>query len=136
YAAFGSLKGLVHAVSGSLEMSALTVNYRSVCISQFNRVVVIYFTMVFTGPPRSASRALNRHRVTTLDPIGYVNLMDMLLHDMVSAKPVEIIPISHLIFHFRLVWLTGTYPDTAAVPIHLSGNNITNSSILYPFNRF
>src|SRR5690606_39524839 len=57
----------------------------------------------------------------------------MLLNNMVTAEPVEVIPVAHLVFHFGLLRLTWAYPHAATVPINLTRYNITQCPILYTF---
>src|SRR5690606_2425686 len=53
----------------------------------------------------------------------------------VAAQPIEIIPVAHLIFHLGLIRFTGTDPDTTAVPIYLTGNDIAKRAILNTLDR-
>src|SRR5690554_939898 len=82
--------------------------------------------------PSSSSFGLDRIR--TFHPVGHIDIMNMLLHNMVTTKPVEVIPVSHLVFHLGLPCLTWSNPYSTIVPIHLAPKNITYSSILDPIN--
>src|SRR5690606_3445694 len=99
-------------------------------------MIVIDLAMVFSRAPSSATGSLNRDRIATLNPVGYVNVMYMLFDNMIPTKPVKVIPVAHLIFHFRLSLLTRAYPNAATVPVNLSGNDITKRTVLNPLDRF
>src|SRR5690606_34294475 len=118
------------------EMTALTVNNRSICIGKSKTVVIKYFTMLFSSPNHSTPGTFRFYRIGSFYPVGYVNIMHMLLYDMISTKPIEIIPVSHLIFHLGLSSFPWTHPNTAIVPIYLAPDDITNRSIIYSVDGF
>src|SRR5690606_587151 len=95
-APFCALKRFINPVGRPFKMAALTVDHGSVGIGQFHRMVVIYFTVFFTGTPCTATGALYGNGVTSLYPIGHVDIVHMLLNNMVTAEPVEVIPVAHL----------------------------------------
>ena len=64
----------------------------------------------------ATAHAVRPDRITVLDPIDHVEVMDVLLADVVTANPHEVIPIAHLIFHFRHTGFAQVYPDTLIVP--------------------
>ena len=80
-------------------------------------MVVEYLTKFLTGAHLSAAHALRFHRVGPVNPIADIEIVDVLFHDVVAAQPREVIPIAHLVFHFRLLWLTRPHPEWVTVPI-------------------
>src|SRR5690606_654924 len=117
-------------------MSTLAIYHSTIVVSKFNSEVIIYFTVIFTGTVGSTSCPLNRNRILSFYPIGNIDIMHVLLDNMIATKPVEIKPISHLVFHFRLFWFARANPNAPTIPINLSGNDIANGTILYALNGF
>ena len=60
----------------------------------------------------------------------------MLLHDMITAEPVEIVPVAHLVFHFGLAFLAGIDPEISLVPVHLSADYLSDFSIVDAVEQF
>src|SRR5690606_25794261 len=98
---------------------------------EFHRVVIIDFPIIFAGAPRTASSTLYRYGITSFHPVGHIDIVYVLLYDMVAAQPIEVIPITHLVFHFGLFRFTRTYPYAAAIPIHLARHNVAQRAVLY-----
>ena len=93
-------------------MSTLTEHLGPVRVGELNKVMVVNLTMVLSSPNQSAALPLCRHRKAIHQPVDHVEVMDVLFHDMVAAEPVKVIPVSHLVFQFRLVIGPGTHPNT------------------------
>src|SRR3546814_1637682 len=93
-------------------------------------------SVIFAGTYQPAAGAFGLNRIAFLDPVGYIDVVYMLLSNMVTTEPVEIIPIPHLIFHFCLTGLPGAYPDTAAVPEYLSAYHIANGTVVQSLHGF
>ncbi|MCY1541227.1 hypothetical protein D9M68_769060 [compost metagenome] len=99
-------------------------------------MIIIDLSVIFPGSPGPASCSLYRYRICIFYPIGNINVVYMLFYDMISAKPVKIIPVSHLVIHLGLSGSTWFYPYSATVPIYLAGHNITHSTFFHPFQHF
>src|SRR5690606_7215134 len=112
-------------------MSTLTIYDRTIVIRKLNGEVIIDFAIILTRTVRPTTRTLNRYRTFAVHPIGNIDIMHMLFDYMVTTKPVEITPISHLVFRLSLLRFTCANPYPPAVPISLSGNYIADSTILY-----
>src|SRR5690625_1068690 len=116
-------------------MSTLRIHDHAIFVSIFDKVVIKNFTIVRTNSDRSASHSLTAFRKIIFEPAHYIHIMDMLLYDMITAEPVEVIPVPHLIFHFILAGLPFSDPYAFAIPIHLSRSNIADHSILISFQQ-
>src|SRR6476661_6912207 len=114
-------------------VTALTLNYRSISINKLYSVIVEDFSMVLSGSEKAATGTLCRYGISILYPIGDIDIVNMLFIDVIAAKPVEIIPVTHLVFHFSLASHTWPDPNTTAVPIYLSGYYISGDTV---FNAF
>ena len=75
------------------------------------------------------------HRMALHHPVAYVEVVDVLLHDVVAAEPVEIIPVPHLILHLGklaacLGFHFGTliYPHPRVVPVNAGSVNVADSA--------
>ena len=85
----------------------------------FNEVVVKNFAPIFADAAGATAHAHSLDGMSALEPVADVDVVAMLFHDVIAAKPVEIIPVAHLILHLRLAFATRTSPDTTADPIDL-----------------
>ena len=132
----GALEGLVHSVGCTWEMAALGVNHAAIRIGEGQDVVVKNLPMLLAGTYGTSSSALCFDWIAIFGPVGYVNVVHVLLHDMVSTKPVEVVPIAHLVFHLRLVWSSWLHPNSSVVPVHLTADNIAENSVLNTLHGF
>src|SRR5690242_17800503 len=105
-------------------MTALTVKHRTISISNFDIVMIKNFAIIFSLTHLPATHTLCLYRVCTLKPVYYIYIMDVLLYNMIAAKPVEIIPVSHLVFHLGLIVFAFVYPYTIIIPPGLCRSNI------------
>src|SRR5690554_3347952 len=105
-------------------MPTFTVDNGPICICKPDRMVVKNLPMFLAGPYHSTSRSLCLHGKRTFHPVGHINVMDVLLHDVIATQPVEIVPVPHLVFHLRLPRFTWSNPHAAVVPVHLSAHDI------------
>ena len=127
---FGSLESLIHSICGTREMTAFTVNHCTIFISKLNCMVIKNFSEFLASSYHSTSSSFSFNRISFFHPVCHVNVVDVLLSDMISAKPVEIVPVSHLIFHLSLLWFSRSYPNSTVIPINLSTDDITYFSCM------
>src|SRR5699024_4115660 len=126
---FSGLDGCSNAAHGSGLVTALTGSDGSARIGEFNKMVVKYLAGIRTGAHFSPAHTLGRNGIFIQHPVGHINVVDMLFHNVIAAQPGKIIPVAHLVFHLILVWLPWAYPDTRTVPVHLPADNISNLAI-------
>ena len=62
-------------------------------------------------------------------PIRYVDVVYVLLADVVSAEPVEVIPVMHLKLHFCGIRLAAAIPDASSVPVNLTADNFSRKPL-------
>jgi hypothetical protein len=62
-------------------------------------------------------------------PIDHVKVMDVLFADVVTAQPVEVVPVVDLILEFGLFWQPILLPKTSLVPVSTGQNDITDCTI-------
>ena len=48
----------------------------------------------------TTAHSVGLHRVGVFEPVDDVKVVNMLLGDVITAKPIEVIPIAHLILKF------------------------------------
>ena len=65
------------------------------------------------------------------EPVGHVQVMDVLLIDMVTTEPGEEVPVLHLIVQLVLAFLAVAEPDAVAVPVHLAAGDVADHAILH-----
>ena len=95
-------------------MLALAVHDRAVRVGKLAVVVIINFTSVFTDTLGASADTDCFDWMLTHKPVTDVDVVNVLLANMITAKPVEIIPVAHLILHFGHPHLTLTRPNAAA----------------------
>ena len=106
-------------------MSTLTIQYRTICILKLYIMVIEDLTVFFSFTNLTPPHPLSFNRMPTFEPVNDIDIMNMLFINMVATKPVKIIPVAHLIFHFGLSGLTWPYPNTIVIPPSLRRSNIS-----------
>src|SRR5690606_3203226 len=97
-------------------------------------MMVINFAVFMSGTHLTTPCSLDFHRIASFHPVSYVDIMYVLFYDVVAAKPVEVVPVSHLIFHLGLAWLSFSHPWGASHPIDLTTDDIAYGTIVNAFN--
>jgi len=93
---------------------------------KFYKVIVEDFAIVFSFPHLSSAHALCFYRVGTFEPVDDIDIVNVLFGDMISAKPYEILPVAHLVFHFCLVGFACANPHAIVIPPGLGGSDIAD----------
>ena len=78
----------------------------------------------------ASAHALGFFRVISHEPVGHVQVVNMLFDDVITADPVEVVPILHLVLEFCLARLAWVRPNAATVPIDARVNQVADDSIL------
>src|SRR5690606_12861269 len=117
-------------------MSALAVHDGAVGIMVFDIMVIEYLSVLFPRPDLASTHTHGLNRIGILEPVHHVDVVNVLFNDVFAAKPVEIIPVSPLVFHFALTGLPLINPNAVAVPVHLTGSDVTNHSVACSFYEF
>ena len=97
-------------------------------------MVIKDFTMVFSLPNFSSAHSLCFNRIGTFKPVDDIQVMDMLFVDMITTKPVKVVPVSHLVFHFCLSGFSLSYPNAIIVPPSIGCSNFSNH--VFPLVKF
>src|SRR2546430_11380992 len=86
-----------------------------------------------------ATHSIGANRMSFLDPIHDVEVMNVLLDNVIAAGPDEVIPIPHLVLHLAQLASGSAFqigarfdPRRGAVPITTHRNNITYLAIVKP----
>src|SRR5690606_16525475 len=108
--AFGPYNHLVNNGERSFNMTTLTVQNSSVRIMELYIVMVKDFSILFSCAHLATTHTLGLNGIATLKPVEDIDVMDMLFRNVIATKPVEIIPVAHLILHFSLTWFTHLNP--------------------------
>ena len=116
---------LIHLSVSTWLVSTLTRNNCSTSIFKFNKMMIKNFSVIYSFSYFSSTHTLRTYWIFIKKPISYINIMNMLFNNMVTTQPIEIIPVSHLIFHFCLIWFTFSDPYTSSIPSDLTGCNFT-----------
>ena len=76
-----------------------------------------------------ASHAVGGDRQAVEEPVGDVDVVDVLLADVIATEPVEVVPVVHLKLHLVLVGLAVAVPDAAAVPVNLAADDVADHAL-------
>lgn len=103
----------------SVPVFALAVHGGAVGVGVFDVVVVVDFAPVLADALGATADAVGLDGNGTLEPVADVEVVDVLFADVVAADPVEVVPVAHLVFHFRHAFFAWAGPDAAAGPVDL-----------------
>ena len=91
-------------------MSAHAEHLDAVGVGELDRMVVIDLAILFAGAHLSSAHTFGLFWRATHQPVDDVDVVNVLFDDMVTAQPVEVIPVTHLVRQFGLAFLTIAYP--------------------------
>src|SRR5258706_7064910 len=77
-----------------------------------------------------AAHAVGADRVRAHDPIGHIQVVDVLLVDLVSAEPDIVVPIVDLVLDVRHARLAGARPDAGGVPIDTHVDHVADHAVV------
>jgi hypothetical protein len=123
---------------------ALAAQAAAVGILEFDVVMVKNLAIINAFAHLASAHAPGFDRVALLDPIDDIQVVDVLLVDVIAAQPDEIIPIAHLVFHFRrfaaelffqlLARASPRRPGCRSNSAH--GDNVADGAIVQPLDGF
>ena len=141
--ALGAHGIFIHAAPALGDLPALAEHAHAAVVFILHGMVVEDFAGVGTllvGAPAHAPRA---DGVTAQHPVGHVEVVDVLLDDVVAAKPVEHVPILHLVLHLGRgttplllqISAPGLGAHRTAIPINAHVEDVANRAIMEPADR-
>ena len=133
---FGAVYELADLVVAVRHVAALADHSMPIRIGKFNHVVVVNLTMILTISDKSSPLALGLDRKPIIEPVDHVEIMNVLLDDVVAADPVEEVPVSHLVFEFRLAFAAIVNPGSRSIPIHSADEDVANDALFQLLHRF
>ena len=89
------------------DLTAITEHPEAVGIGELDGVVIEDLAHVLAHADLAAAHALGLARMRLHDPVGDVEVVDVLLDDVVAAEPVEVVPVADLVLHFGLARFAG-----------------------------
>src|SRR5690625_8049618 len=98
-------------------------------------MVIKYLAVIFPFSHFTSTHPVGYHRILAYKPVGYINVVNMLLQDVIPAEPVEVIPVSHLILQLSLSRLTLTNPDSLTLPVDLLGGDLPHVPIVHELHN-
>src|SRR5205085_4523434 len=109
--ALGAVGVLGDALPGVGLVAALAEHHGAVGVGELDEMVVVVLAVLLARANLAAALALRLGRVGALDPVGDVQVVNVLLGDVVAAEPVEVVPVAHLVLHLGLLGLARADPD-------------------------
>ena len=80
-------------------------------------------------PVLLAAHAVGTFRQPVENPVGDVDVMDVLLADVVTAEPIEVIPVVDLKLGLRHLGIAALIPDAGTIPIHLATDDVAGEPL-------
>ncbi len=98
-------------------LAALAIQFCAVLVGELDEVIVVDLADAAVVAAVAASHAVGLDGMIALGPVAHVDIVDVLLDDVIAAKPDEMIPVAHLVLHLGLARLARANPDGSAVPV-------------------
>src|SRR5206468_3573044 len=96
--AFGSHGVLGHGVPRKTrDLAALAENSNAARIFLLHIEVIVDFSTVRSLLISAPAHSGTFNRITFEHPVGHIDVMDVLLHDVIATQPGEHVPVRHLI---------------------------------------
>src|ERR1041385_8061152 len=83
----------------AIDVAALAEAARAIGVFELDGVVVEDFAVIRAFAHFAAAHAMRADGIALLDPVDDIEVVNVLLADMVAAKPDEVIPVAHLVLH-------------------------------------
>ena len=99
-------------------------------------MVIVDFSVLFARTDLTTALPLSFRRRPSLQPVDDIQIVDVLFIYVIAAKPVEVVPIPHLVFHFGLTVLPRSDPGAVTVPVGSCGHDATDRSVLQALDGF
>ena len=133
--ALRALELLVDPVVAAGELLALARDAHAVGVREVHRVMVVDLAGLSWRPLLTPADAVRAHRQRVQEPVRHVDVVDVLLADVVTAEPVEVVPVVHLELHLVLALLALAIPDAGAVPVDLPADEVAREPLAHLFER-
>src|SRR5205823_12741723 len=78
----------------------------------------------------SAAHAVGADRMRAHDPVGHIEVVDVLLADLIAAQPDVVIPVVDLILDIAHARLARARPDAGAVPVNAHVQYIADHAVV------
>ena len=118
-------------------MAALAEHPRAIGIFELNTVMIENLAVVRRAGDLRATHSKRADRMVAFEPIDDVQIVNVLLDDVIPANPNKIVPVAHLILHFRecalklgLQIVPAMGPGPRSVPIGPGGDELADRAIL------
>src|SRR5699024_6083946 len=131
--ALGSADILFLAHSAAANLPGSTMSSPAIFIDIGNTEVIIFITRSMMDTSAIAN-SLDRESVHM--PVHHVQLVDKLLHIMISRQPAKALPVAHHIFHIAPPVFALYPPNRAAVTKKVGTYDISDRAFGHPALRF
>src|SRR5207248_774632 len=119
--ALGADDALANAVLGAVHLPAHALDDGAVGVFEFDGFVVVDVAVDFARAGLPAADPVSADRRAVERPVHDVDVVDVLLKDLVAAKPGEIVPVADLPLQIGPPLLTRLEPGAELVPVALPG---------------
>lgn len=134
--AFGSVRVFGDVSPGILDVPTLAVHLRAVLVGEFDQMMVKDLAEVQAGSDFTTTLPLCLDGITVHQPVAHIDVVNMLFVDVIATQPVEVVPVSHLVSHFRVTVLSRVVPYTVIVPVTTQQVDITDCTFTQTTDRF
>jgi hypothetical protein len=133
--AFCALDKLLHLAIAAVHLAALAEHAHAVLVFKLHREVVKDMAVDFPNPGLAAPQRGRFHWMPANNPVHDVEIVNVLLDNMVSPQPGEIIPIAELPLHIGPVRLPFDHPNLPTIPVGAGVDDFTDGSVLDALDR-
>ena len=98
-------------------MTALAQHFVTVGVGKFYRVVIEDLSRIDTDANLASTHPLRLDGESIHQPVSNIEVVNVLLDNMVSAKPIEVVPVFHLVLEFGFTFGTRSRPHATAIPV-------------------
>src|SRR5256886_2201230 len=113
----------------AVDLAAHRKHVHAVRVLEVDREVIVDVPVRGIGAPLTPAHADGLHWMRAERPVRHVDVVDVLLHDVVSRQPREGEPVPDLPLDVGPLRLPRLHPQTALVPINLGRDDVADGAV-------
>ena len=119
----------------AVDLAAHRKHVHAVRVLEVDREVIVDVPVRGIGAPLTPAHADGLHWMRAERPVRHVDVVDVLLHDVVSRQPREVEPVPDLPLDVGPLRLPRLHPQTALVPINLGRDDVADGAVVDALHR-
>src|SRR6202158_3507882 len=134
--AFRSRESLGDIVGAARHLPAEAGHMNIVGVFVVDGEVVVNVSVNRVGADFPSAMTHRFERVRTNGPIRHIQVMDMLLDDVITTEPGEVVPVAQLPLHISPAFLLRINPDGSLIPVDACRNDGAEGAVVDTFQSF